>query len=72
MKKIGTLTRGTVFTYAKKQFIVMEATDDGVFCLLAQSEMSVPFHNMDDAPPRTTTPSRLSGRPLRGRGSKSC
>ena len=50
MKKIGTLTRGTVFTYAKKQFIVMEAMDDGVFCLLAQSEMSVPFHNRDDAP----------------------
>lgn len=59
MKKIGTLTRGTVFTYAKKQFIVMEATDDGVFCLLAQSEMSVPFHNMDDAPQNNYAKSSL-------------
>ena len=59
MKKIGTLTRGTVFTYAKKQFIVMEATDDGVFCLLAQSEMSVPFHNRDDAPQNNYAKSSL-------------
>lgn len=50
MKKIGTLAPGTVFAYAKKQFVVMEVMDDGVFCILAQSEMSVPFHNMDDAP----------------------
>lgn len=59
MKKIGTLTRGTVFTYAKKQFIVMEAMDDGVFCLLAQSEMSVPFHNRDDAPQNNYAKSSL-------------
>ena len=50
MKKIGTLAPGAVFAYAKKQFVVMEVMDDGVFCILAQSEMSVPFHNMDDAP----------------------
>lgn len=50
MKKLGALNPGTIFTYAKKQFVVLEGMDDGVFCLLAQSRISVPFHNSDDAP----------------------
>lgn len=50
MKKVGSLKQGTVFTYAKKQFVVLESMDDGVFCILAQSRISVPFHNSDDAP----------------------
>lgn len=50
MKKLGTLNPGTIFTYAKKQFVVLETMSDGVFCLLAQSDISVPFHNLDDAP----------------------
>lgn len=50
MKKVGSLKQGTIFTYAKKQFVVLESMDDGVFCILAQSRISVPFHNSDDAP----------------------
>lgn len=50
MKKVGSLKQGTIFTYAKKQFVVLEGMDDGVFCILAQSRISVPFHNSDDAP----------------------
>lgn len=50
MKKVGILKQGTIFTYAKKQFVVLESVDDGVFCILAQSRISVPFHNSDDAP----------------------
>lgn len=50
MKQLGTLKPGTIFTFAKKQFVVLEGMDDGVFCLLAQSDKSVPFHNGDDYP----------------------
>lgn len=50
MKKVGSLKQGTIFTYAKKQFVVLESMDDGVFCISAQSRISVPFHNSDDAP----------------------
>lgn len=50
MKKLGTLNPGTIFTYAKKQFVVLETMSDGAFCLLAQSNISVPFHSLDDVP----------------------
>ena len=50
MKQLGTLKAGTIFTFAKKRFVVLEGMDDGVFCLLAQSEKSVPFHDGDDYP----------------------
>lgn len=50
MRKIGTLTQGTAFTYGGLRFVVLEAMADGVFCLLEQSSTSVPFHAWDDAP----------------------
>lgn len=59
MKKVGSLKQGTIFTYAKKQFVVLEVMDDGVFCLLAQSCISVPFHISDDAPMNNYTKSSL-------------
>ena len=59
MKKVGSLKQGTIFTYAKKQFVVLESMADGVFCILAQSRISVPFHNSDDAPMNNYTKSSL-------------
>ena len=50
MKQLGSLKAGTIFTFAQKQFVVLEGMADGVFCLLAQSEKSVSFHNGDDSP----------------------
>lgn len=50
MKQLGTLKPGTIFSFAKKRFVVLEGMEDGVFCLLAQSETSVPFHDGDDSP----------------------
>lgn len=50
MRKMKTLKPGTIFTYAKEKFVVLEQMGDGAFCLLAQSGRSVPFHNGDDDP----------------------
>lgn len=47
MKKIGALKPGTIFTFAEERFLVLEQMEDGVFCLLAQSNKSVPFNNKD-------------------------
>lgn len=45
MRKIGKLKPGTIFNYAQKKFVVLEQMEDGVFCLLAQSEVSRPFNS---------------------------
>ncbi len=51
MKKITKLSPGTIFNYAKEKFVVLEQMEDGVLCLLAQSNGSVPFHrNGGDCP----------------------
>lgn len=50
MKKIGTLAQGAAFAYGGQRFVVLEHMDDGVFCLLEQSNRSVPFHSGGDDP----------------------
>lgn len=52
MKKIGALKPGTIFTFAEERFVVLEQMEDGVFCLLAQSNKSVPFNDKDGAEDR--------------------
>lgn len=50
MKKVGSLKRGIIFTYASEQFIVLEQIKQGTFCLLKQSSKSVPFNSESDGP----------------------
>lgn len=59
MKKIGTLKPGTIFTYAKEKFVVLEQMGDGVFCLQAQSHKSVPFAKGESEAPNNYVESFL-------------
>lgn len=44
-RKIRTINAGKFFTYAGKQFVVLEQMEDGAFCLLAKSNKCAPFHS---------------------------
>lgn len=49
-KRIGSINPGKSFAYGGQRFVVLEHMDDGVFCLLEQSNRSVPFHSGGDDP----------------------
>lgn len=49
-EKIGSINPGESFAYGGQRFVVLEHMDDGVFCLLEQSNRSVPFHSSGDDP----------------------
>lgn len=49
MKKLATLSPGSIFNFAGERFVVMEQRDGAAFVLLAQSKESCPFNDKDDA-----------------------
>ena len=49
MKKLATLSPGSIFNFAGERFAVMEQRDGAAFVLLAQSKESCPFNDKDDA-----------------------
>lgn len=59
MKKVSSLSPGTIFNYEGEKFVVLEQMEDGVFCLLAQSSESAPFHRDGGDCPNNYTSSTL-------------
>ena len=48
MKKLATLSPGSIFNFAGERFVVMEQRDGAAFVLLAQSKESCPFNDNDN------------------------
>ena len=48
MKKLATLSPGSIFNFAGERFVVMEQRDGAAFVLLAQSKESCPFNDKDN------------------------
>lgn len=59
MKKVSSLSPGTIFNYGGEKFVVLEQMEDGAFCLLAQSSESAPFHRDGGDCPNNYTSSTL-------------
>ena len=59
MKKVSSLSPGTIFNYGGEKFVVLEQMEDGAFCLLAQSNESAPFHRDGGDYPNNYTSSTL-------------